>query len=132
MGKCLVTRLSARVDNEELLKLGELRVGIRMLSNPTGNTQSILMQASDDIDVEIIGDGYFTDVTLVENKGKTLHVVKDTTTVFYVSNSNCKISFLNKYAIKNLILFSQGIIISFGIFKFPYPVPISTSGLIFP
>ena len=39
MNKCLVTKLSGSSNNSELLRLGEMRMKILKVSNPTEHTQ---------------------------------------------------------------------------------------------
>ena len=104
MVKCLVTKLNGSSNNSELLKLGELRIGISKVASPSEWTQSFSLKCNKDITLEIIGDGYFTGSNLSENKGKKLTIIAspDTSTPFYVSNGDFKLSILDKYSITAL------------------------------
>ena len=103
MNKCLVTKLNGSTNNPELLKLGELQIGISKVNSPSEWTQGLSIMCNKNITLEILGDGYFTDSTLSENKGKTKTINKsEISTPFYVSNGDFKISISDKYAITNL------------------------------
>ena len=99
MTKCLVTKLNGNISNPEILKLGEVRIKISRVANPSANTQKLYVCFTKDTKLEIIGDGYFTDTNLSSNKGKTLVVNKDIHTDVYVSNGDYVLSILNKYAL---------------------------------
>ena len=102
MTKCLVTKLNGSISNQEILKLGEVRIKIHRADNPSANTQKLYVLFNQDTKLEIIGDGYFTDVNLTLNKGKTLTVEKDVHTNIYVSNGDFILSISNKYALNIL------------------------------
>ena len=107
MGKCLVTKLNGSTNNPELLKLGELQIGISKVTSPSEWTQGLSIMCNKDITLEILGDGYFTDSTLSENKGKTKTINKsEVSTPFYVSNGDFKLSISDKYAIINLGIYA--------------------------
>ena len=74
MTKCLVTKLNGSVDNNELLRIGEMRIKVEGVVSPTKNTQSFTLSFIEPTTVEIVGDGYFTDSTLTENKGKSINI----------------------------------------------------------
>lgn len=102
MGKCFITKLDGHLDNTDLLKLGELRVKY-ILYNGAGEasakSQKLTISTNGDEIVSIIGDGFFTDSSLQQNLGKTLDVSNVNNLSLYVSNSNCEVSFSNKYNI---------------------------------
>ena len=102
MTKCLVTKLNGSISNQEILKLGEVRIKIHSVANPNGGTQKLYVVFNQDTKLEIIGDGYFTDVNLSSNKGKTLVVKGNIDTDVYVSNGDFILSISNKYALKTL------------------------------
>ena len=102
MTKCLVTKLNGSISNQEILKLGEVRIKIHRVANPNGGTQKLYVVFNQDTKLEIIGDGYFTDVNLSLNKGKTLVVKGNIDTDVYVSNGDFILSISNKYALKTL------------------------------
>lgn len=100
MGKCLVTKLNGAVANPSLLHIGEMRINIPYVNNPSKSTQEIELAFSKASDIKIIGDGYFTDETLSQNLGKVNGQV--TNEKVYVSNSDCELSISNKYNITTL------------------------------
>ena len=102
MTKCLVTKLNGNISNPEILKLGEVRIKISRVANPSAGTQKLYVLFNEDTKLEIIGDGYFTDANLSSNKGKTLVVNKNVHTDVYVSNGDYVLSILNKYALNIL------------------------------
>ena len=99
MGKCLVTKLNGTVDNDNLLRIGEIRLFNTKLSNPTAYSQYMSLTFSKDANLEIVGDAYFTDVKLSENRGKTKSCLANQNSSFYVSNNDCQIAILNKYSL---------------------------------
>ena len=101
MGNCLVTKLKGSVSNNELLRLGEMRMRIAKVENPTDATQGFRMDVYKPVTLKIIGDGYFTDKTLVENKGKTITLNIGSNSV-WVSNNDIKIAILDKYSMVSI------------------------------
>lgn len=106
MGKCLVTKLAGTImDNDNLLRLGEMRIKIGKVSDPTSDSQCFGINVTQDTKLEIIGNGYFTDSSLTENKGKELTITSFSSpgrqTKVYYSNSDIEIAVLGKYAISN-------------------------------
>ena len=99
MGKCLVTKLNGTVDNDNLLRIGEIRLFNTKLSNPTANSQYMSLTFSKDANLEIVGDAYFTDTKLSENRGKTKSCLANQNGNFYVSNNDCQIAILDKYSL---------------------------------
>lgn len=102
MGNCLVTKLKGTVQNSDLLRVGELRICVHKIDNPSSETQRINMNFTEDVKLEIIGDGYFTNNTLVSNLGKSLTVKANTESLVYVSNGDFEIAILNKYALNKI------------------------------
>ena len=107
MGKCLVTKLSGSVNTDKLLKLGEMRIEFNSVSAPSNKTQGITLQSSKPITLKIVGNGYFTDKTLAENKGNTLSILPNVITYIYVSNGDFYISIPDKYSLTILSLFAE-------------------------
>ena len=107
MGKCLVTKLSGSVNTDKLLKLGEMRIEFNSVSAPSNKTQGITLQSSKPITLKIVGNGYFTDKTLTENKGNTLSILPNSMTYIYVSNGDFYISIPDKYSLITLSLFAE-------------------------
>ena len=96
MEKCLVTKLNGSSDNSELLRVGEMRMNISKVENPTNATQGVAISVSKPVTLEIIGEGYFTDKNLTDNKGKTLALNTDTNNI-WVSNNDVEIAIFDKY-----------------------------------
>lgn len=102
MGNCLVTKLKGTVLNSDLLRVGELRICVHKIDNPRDETQRINLIFTEDTKLEIVGDGYFTDATLINNLGKTLTAKANVETLVYVSNGEFEIAILNKYALTKI------------------------------
>lgn len=103
MGKCLVTKLNGSSDNSKLMRLGEMRIGISKHPSPNHWTQGFYISFNKETTLEIIGDGYFTDINLVENKGNKITLSPNNDQYIYVSNGDSEIAVLNKYALVKLI-----------------------------
>ena len=101
MNKCLVTKLSGKCSNTELLRVGEVRIAFKKVDKPTKGNQAIDLNVNKPVILEIIGDGSFTDSSLNVNKGKQLSYNVTDSTVF-VSNDNLEIAILDKYSIVTL------------------------------
>ena len=99
MNKCLVTKLNGSVDNNAILKLGEMRFKVTSTANPTGASQLITFNFNKDCEVRIIGDGYITDSNLSANKGKSIVIPANTDTDVYFSNGDYEVSIADKYSI---------------------------------
>ena len=102
MGKCLITKLNGSTNNSDLLRIAEMRIKFHKVSNPTATTQCLEINALRDTKLEIIGDGYFTDSSLSQNKGKNLTIAANVNTGVYVSNNDVEVAVLDKYAITAL------------------------------
>lgn len=100
MGNCLVTKLKGSVNDTSILRLGELRVHFNKVSDPTGATQGINVGFDEECSLEVLGneEAHFTNETLAENKGKKISVTVGRKNIF-VSNNDCDVAILNKYAI---------------------------------
>ena len=81
MNKALVTKLSGRVANSELLRLGEIRILIDKEETPTAKSRSLMIGVNKVTAIEIIGDGYFTDESLSDNKGKSINLSPGNNTI---------------------------------------------------
>lgn len=102
MTKCLITKLNGQVDNNNLYRIGELRIKFSKVTSPTDKSQGISVIFTKDTKLEILGDGYFTDQTLSANKGKTIIVPANDLTRIYVSNSDLYLCIMDKYALEAL------------------------------
>lgn len=103
---CLVTKYKSTVQDDSLLRIGEMRVKVTSVDSPSAGTQSIKIITSAPVTLEIIGDGYFTDATLSENKGKTISV--NGYSLIYFSNGNFEVAILNKYALTEFDITAVG------------------------
>ena len=107
MTKCLVTKLNGSVDNNALLRIGEMRIKVEDVVSPTKNTQGFSLSFIEPTTVEIVGDGYFTDNTLTENKGKSINI---TSSDEIFVNQATTVAIRNKYKLKTIdILVFAGI-----------------------
>jgi len=106
---CLVTKLKGNVSDDSLLKLGEFRIKVYSVEEPSVETQGMTLQFTEDTEVKIIGDGYFTDESLTANLGTSKVIPANTATSFYLSNGDYEISIANKYGLAILYLYYQGI-----------------------
>lgn len=98
MANCLITKLKGSVSNKEILRIGEMRIQFDKVKVPTEGTQGFTVGVNAPVTLEIIGDGYFTDNTLVTNKGKTQELPAGRSTI-WVSNSDLLVAVLDKYKV---------------------------------
>ena len=103
MNGCLVTKLNGSVDNTSLLRIGEMRISISKIDSPNHWTQSFNITVNNLTVLEIIGDGYFTDVNLTANNGKKTTLNPNVSEKVYVSNGNFEIAILDKYALVSIL-----------------------------
>lgn len=96
MNKCLVTKLNGVVNNNTILKLGEFR--IKVIDAPSSK-RTIWLKANKEINLSIIGDGYFLDNTDTNNIGKTLTLGPENMDEVHFSNGTYEISVTSKYDI---------------------------------
>lgn len=100
---CLVTKLKAVVNNPDLLKIGEFRIHVSSIANPTTNTQGIQIGLSDTVEAYIInGEGHFTDSTLTQDLGQHITMQLGTNN-YYVSNGDFDISIMNREKINRFM-----------------------------
>ncbi|MDY5808040.1 MAG: hypothetical protein SPM04_10920 [Lachnospira sp.] len=84
-----------------------MRIEFNSVSAPSNKTQGITLQSAKPITLKIVGNGYFTDKTLTENKGNTLSILPNSMTYIYVSNGDFYISIPDKYSLSVLSLFAE-------------------------
>ena len=99
MGKCLITKLNGSVQNDSLLRIGEFSIKVSKVESPTANSQMFSVRNTKDSQLRIIGDGYFTNETLSENKGKVMNIAANTETLVYYSNGDYEIVVSEKYSL---------------------------------
>lgn len=114
MNKCLITKLAGSVDNNSLLKIGEFRIKVSKIDNPSEKTQGFNLIFKEKVTATILGDGYFTDKTLSENNGKTMEITAQTNKDIFVSNGDYEISFDSKYPLRTLKFKADSVI---GVYK---------------
>lgn len=114
MNKCLITKLAGSVDNNSLLKIGEFRIKVSKIDNPSEKTQGFNLIFKEKVTATILGDGYFTDKTLSENNGKTMEIPALTNKDIFVSNGDYEISFDSKYPLRTLKFKADSVI---GVYK---------------
>ena len=102
MEKCLVTKLNGSINNSTLKRIGEIRVKFNKVTSPTYSSQGFNINPSKNTKLEIIGDGYFTDKNLLENKGKNLEIDINDIKRIYVSNGDFELAILDKYNLVNV------------------------------
>lgn len=98
---CLVTKLKGSINDESLLKVGEIRV-LKSKNNTEEDKSSQCFELSFNktVILQIIGDGYFTDENLTQNQGKSKSVeANDDVTRVYVSNGDFQLSIPDKYSL---------------------------------
>lgn len=108
MGKCLVTKLQGSVDNPNLLKMGEMPIYVKKSTTSVGSQYKLVVFTSKDSEMKIVGDGYFTDSTMSENKGKTVSIPANVSTTVYFSNGDYYALISNKYNIVSFNLTDDG------------------------
>lgn len=106
MNKCLVTKLNGTVDNDSLMHIGEFRIKLGKVSNPTTDSQLIKIGVTSDTELRIVGDGYFTDSTLTQNKGKKITISRndEAPNEVYVSNEDIELAVMNKYNLSEITM----------------------------
>lgn len=101
MGKCLVTKLNAVVDNDNILHIGEVRIKIAVDKTPSN--QFISLSVNKETNLEIIGDSYFTDSSFSNNLGKSKTInSSDGVVKVYFNNATAEIAIRDKYSILDL------------------------------
>ena len=102
MGKCLITKLNGSAQNDSLLRIGEFCIKVSKVESPTADSQRFVVKNSKDAQLRIIGDGYFTNETLSENKGKALDITANTETTVYFSNGDYEVVVSEKYSLNQV------------------------------
>lgn len=108
MKKCLVTKLNGSSNNSELRRIGEMRMKILKVQNPTDHTQGFSLGFNKPATLEIVSDGYFTDKTLTENKGKSITLDEGVHSIWVNGTNDVEIAILNKYSLTHISYTYQG------------------------
>ena len=127
MNKCLVTKLNGSVNNNAILKLGEMRFKVTSAANPTAASQLVAFNFNKNCEVRIIGDGYITDSNLSANKGKSIVIPANTSTDVYFSNGDYEVSITDKYSVVAFKGYSSNVSINIEDFKYSNNLGILTS-----
>lgn len=106
MGKCLMTKLSGTVSDSSILKLGEARLAVKKVDVPSKDINKILLTYTSNETVSILGDGNFTNDSMVEDKGKTANLTAYESGTLFYSNVDCEFSLPNKYNLVKVNSFS--------------------------
>lgn len=115
MNKCLVTKLNGVVNNNTLLKLGEFR--IKVIDAPSSK-RTIWLKANKEINLSIIGDGYFLDNAGTNNIGKTLTLGPENMDEVHFSNGTYEISVTSKYDITEIETKGSNCIVDLSYFNY--------------
>ncbi|MEI3053200.1 MAG: hypothetical protein V8T35_07580 [Prevotella sp.] len=102
MNKCLITKLNGFVNNPELLRLGEMRMKTLKVSNLTEHAQGFGISVNKTVTLVIVSDGYFTDKTLTENKGKNATLNVGFNDIWVNGKSDVEIAILDKYSLTTI------------------------------
>lgn len=108
MTKCLLTKLKGVADNAELLHIGELRFNVKKNSSPTAGSQYIVFSVIKDTEINIIGDGYISNSTFSENRGKNASLNANVNSGLYFINGDYKVAIMDKYSLKTLSMSNNG------------------------
>jgi hypothetical protein len=111
MGNCLVTKLKGTVDNDNLMKLGELPIKFNQVAQPSAATNAITIRAVYSGDEGLtcrVKDGYFTDSTFTQNLGTTHTIADWQTETLYISNTGATLFIPNKYNCIGKLLYIDG------------------------
>ena len=81
---------------------------ILKVSNPTEHTQGFSIGVNNNVTLEIVSNGYFTDKTLTENKGKNITINAGASSVWVSGNNDVEIAILDKYSLTSLASFYLG------------------------
>lgn len=103
----LITKLDQAVTDTNLLPLGAIRLLCEAVTDPTAEKRVCGIEGP--FTAVINGDGYFTDNTLTENRGKTITFTGVSSHYFWTSNGNYEIFVTPKYGFTELILNSEGV-----------------------
>lgn len=108
MEKCLITKLNGTISNSSLLKLGEMRIIFKNLNSSSKlEEHTIVLFASEDMQLSIVGNGYFCDSSLSQNKGVSATINANTYNTLYVNGTDFYVSIPNKYVLINVKVTSK-------------------------
>lgn len=92
MEKCFITKLPSSVDNDGIVRLGEIPIYFDVDESPSDKSRSFTINMYNQPERTLrIYNGYFTDNTLTQNLGTTLTLPATGLSTFYVSNTKCTV-----------------------------------------
>ena len=100
-----MTKLNGVVSDTSILKLGEVRFVMKKVDVPSKDINKISLAYSSNETVSILGDGNFTNDSLVENKGKTANLNANELINLFFSNVDFEFSLPNKYNLLKMNVF---------------------------
>lgn len=111
MEKCFITKLPSSVDNDGIVRLGEIPIYFDVDESPSDKSRSFTISMYNQPERTLrIYNGYFTDNTLTQNLGTTLTLPatggSNYTQTFYVSNTKCTVFIPIRYT-SNLSISGQ-------------------------
>ena len=101
MENCLVTKLKGIVQDEKLLKIGEIRFGVHKVPSPSINTQYCKFTSTRNQKINIV-NGHFSDSDLTQNNGNSDNITANQQFGFIISNDDSTIILSDKYALTNI------------------------------
>lgn len=108
MEKCFITKLNGTISNSSLLKLGEMRIIFKKLNSSSRLAEhTIVLSASEGMQLSIVGNGYFCDSSLSQNKGVSATINTNTGNTLYVNGTDFYLSIPNKYALTGINVISK-------------------------
>lgn len=109
MSKVAQIKLSKTAENPRLAKIDELIFAITPADTSANRYNQIDITASSrgDVELSIIGDGYFTDAGRANDFGTTKTIVAGTTESVYLSDGTFILSIMNKSNVSRLVINSS-------------------------
>lgn len=98
MGKCLVTKLNGSIHNERIPNLGDLKIQMNAVSNPSAESRGFIIKLSTPETIRVVGAN-FTSSGLTDNIGSTLPLANSNKSTVYVANKDATVFVPNKYNI---------------------------------
>lgn len=103
MGNCLVTKLKGEVNNDNLPKLGVLKLHVNLIDSPSAVNCRLTLTTNAAINVKVVpgsGNGYFgTNYSTIESEHKTELDNISGTVNLYFAEVECDIEITNKYSL---------------------------------
>ena len=107
MGNCLITKLKSSVDNDNLSYFDCITLHIKTDGYGKGNQRKISYGPSDNFELEIIGDGEFTDISGNTSYGKVINNENYQNSVVYVGDGEYDVLIKRKTVNKPELRFGE-------------------------